>query len=153
MLKADIIFYVACGCALIALLAIFGWKWSEAGREDASPTRVGVAGQFMELKSRAIAELREGLTTENYRRMKNGISRLHEVSVAASWFLPDEQYGDSGDNFREILNQIRQEVDERDLPSAKKTFTELTDSCIACHQREGNVPLDNDLQASGTSRD
>ena len=139
--RSDIVYIAASVCAVAMIIGIFAWSWRAVTRHDAAPAGHGLRTQLMQMKTRAMAELRDGLATENYEKLEEGIDRLREVNDAASWYLSDDRYGEAGSDFRRILEQFGGDVQGRQLSRAKRSFEELTASCVACHRGESNVPL------------
>jgi hypothetical protein len=145
MSKATFAYIAASFGALAVIIVITAWIWRAAGRQDAISSRRGLVGQLMEIKTQAMADLRDGLSAADYRQLGGGISRLREVNAAAGWYLSEEQYGEAGSIFRRTLERFSGDVERRDLSAAKRSFEELTDSCVACHQGVLDMPLDEDL--------
>ena len=94
------------------------------------------AQRFMHVKSQAMAELRAGLASGDFRRMETAVGRLSSTGTAASWYLSEKQYGNAGDVFRQTVAQLGRDLGSRDLNAAKETYRRLNVSCNACHQQE-----------------
>jgi hypothetical protein len=129
------------------IIGIFVWSWRVAARYDATSGRRGLGSQLMEMKTQSMADLRDGLATADFRQMENGIARLRQVNDAASGYLSELRYGEAGATFRQALERFSSDVQSRDLSRAKRSFDELTGSCVACHRGPASVPLDEDLKS------
>ncbi len=140
--------YVAVAAIAVALtIGVVSWVWQAAGRNDASRNRTGLTPQLMRLKSKSMRTMRDGLATSEYLLLEEGVAQLREVNTAAGWYLSDERYGPAGDAFREALERFDDDVERRDLASAKRSFDALTQRCLACHRGTSDVRLDADLAA------
>ena len=135
MKKTDIWLSIAGVVALLVTAGFFGWVWYKAGRKDASRNPAGLAQRFMHVKSQAMAELRAGLASGDFRRMETAVGRLSSTGRAASWYLSEKQYGNAGDVFRQTVDQLGRDLGSRDLNAAKETYRRLNASCNACHQQ------------------
>ena len=135
MKKTDVWLCIASVVALLVTAACFGWVWYKAGRKDASRNPAGLAQRFMHVKSQAMAELRAGLASSDFRRMETAVGRLSSTGTAASWYLSEKQYGNAGDVFRQTVDQLGRDLGSRDLNAAKETYRRLNASCNACHEQ------------------
>ncbi len=137
--------YIVAGlCAIAIIIGMFVWSWRVVTRQDAESGRHGLVTQLMNLKTQAMEDLRDGLATANYRQLEKGVAQLRDVNNVASAYLSDTRYGQAGSDFRRTLEQFARDVQDRQLPSAQRSFDTLAASCVECHQREPNVPLDDD---------
>ncbi len=126
-------------------IGLTAWIWQAAVRQDATPFRRGVGNQLMKMKTQSMADLRDGLATADYSQLEDGIARLRKVNDSASSYMSEDRYGEAGSAFRRALEQFGDNVLNRDLSMAKRSFQELASSCVACHRNASIIQLDDDL--------
>ena len=146
VLKVRFVYLAASVCAFAMIIGVSAWIWQVAGRQDEAPSRRGVVSQLMKIKTQSMVDLRDGLATADYRQLEDGVARLRKVNDAASWYLSEGGYGEAGSAFRRALEQFGDDVRSRELSMAKRSFEELTTSCVACHRSAPIIQLDDDLK-------
>ena len=136
MTRTGIWLCVASAVVLLVVAALFGWIWSIAGRKDASRGPTVLAQRFMHVKSQAMEDIRAGLDHGDFSRLATGVGRLNAAGTAARWYLSERQYGNSGDVYRQTVEQLSRDVGSRDLTAAKEAYVRLNASCNACHEQK-----------------
>jgi hypothetical protein len=82
--------------------------------------------RFRDIKQQSTVESRDGMATQDHRRMEQAIARLRKLSTAASSHLPEKQYGHGGDGFRQTVDQLSRDVASRNLTKTQETVARLT---------------------------
>ena len=99
----------------------------------------------MRRKSAAAIQIRDGVTSGNFRRAGRGVAELRQISVACNWYLPDDQYTALSEDFRNALNLLDVAVSEQDASELPEAYRRLIESCTSCHQQAELSQIDLDL--------
>jgi hypothetical protein len=136
----------ATGVLLLLLAAVLScyWLWSWAGSLDSGVKRDGLAAQFMQRKTAATLEIRDGLAEGSFRRAERGASKLRQIGEASAWFLPAAQYGALSDDFRDALNSLDEALPKRESTRLQNAYADLIRSCIDCHRQASRYQIDPD---------
>jgi hypothetical protein len=87
-------------------------------------------------------QIRDGVTSGDFRRAGRGATELRRISVACNWYLPDDQYTALSDDFRTALNLLDVAVSERDATGLPEAYGRLIESCTRCHQQATSSQID-----------
>ena len=90
---------------------------------------------FMRMKLEASNKVLEGLTTEDFRLVREGASTLHKMSSAEKWRVSnDVLYRQYSAEFNREAERLLERANERNLDGATLAWMECTMSCVRCHK-------------------
>ena len=118
------------------------WLWSLSTSLDSGDEPGGLTDQFMQRKSVAASQIRDGVSSGSFRRAERGVSELRRISEACNWFLPDDQYSALSDDFRNALNLLDVAVSGQNAIELAEAYTQLIQSCTRCHQQATSSKID-----------
>jgi hypothetical protein len=124
------------------LVAVSVWLWSLSTSLDSGDHRGGLTDQFMQRKSDAASQIRDGVSSGSFRRAGRGVSELRRISEACNWFLPNDQYSALSDDFRNALNLLDVAVSRQNATELAEAYTQLIGSCTRCHQQATSSQID-----------
>jgi cytochrome c556 len=127
---------------LASVALLFVWLWSLTGRLDGDAARQGLTSQFMQRKTAALLEIRDGSEAGDLGRAKQGAAQLRRISEAASSYLPDQGYNALRGDFADALAVLDAAVRDRDLVRLKAAYAKLAESCLECHRRATKTRID-----------
>ncbi len=130
---------------LVAIALLFVWLWSQTGSFDLQGRRDGLTARLMQRKTVAAMDIRDAVAAEDYSRVARGVAELRRISKASASFLKDARYAAQSDDFRTALDRLDSLVTDRQADGLRDAYTELTDSCVTCHQQAIQSPIDPTL--------
>lgn len=90
---------------------------------------------FMRVKLEASGKILEGLAVEDYALVKEGATKLHEMSTAEKWRVTnDALYRNFSDEFQRVTRELVEAAGEENLDRAALKWMDATMSCIECHR-------------------
>ena len=138
---------ITSGILLLGGLVFFCfWLWSLSESSDESGQGQGLRDQLMRRKLAAAIQIRDGVTSGNFRRAGRGVAELRHISVTCNWYLPDDQYAAFSEDFRNALNLLDVVVSKRDASELPEAYRRLIGSCTRCHQQATISQIDLGLK-------
>jgi hypothetical protein len=122
------------------------WLWSLSTSLDSGDGRGGLMDQFMERKSAAASQIRDGVSSGSFRRAGRGVSELRRISEACNWFLPGDKYSALSDDFRNALDLVDLAVSRKNAIGLAEAYSQLIGSCTRCHQQATSSQIDLGLK-------
>lgn len=114
-------------------VSTFGLWYACRADEPLSPK--GSVKPFMRMKLEASNKVLEGLTTEDFRLVREGASTLHKMSSAEKWRVSnDVLYRQYSAEFNREAERLLERANERNLDGATLAWMECTMSCVRCHK-------------------
>ncbi|HCS54346.1 hypothetical protein [uncultured Rubinisphaera sp.] len=90
---------------------------------------------FMIAKLKASVDILEGLTTENYPLIKDGATKLNQMSTAEKWrYSNDALYRQFSSEFQRTTQDLIEAADEKNLDKSALKWMDVTVKCIECHR-------------------
>ncbi|MCG6156521.1 hypothetical protein [Rubinisphaera margarita] len=90
---------------------------------------------FMREKLKASTDILEGLTTEDFRLIGNGASRLYKMSTVEKWnYSNDAMYRQFSSEFQRVTHDLIKASDDRSLDRSALKWIDVTMKCIECHR-------------------
>ena len=127
---------------LFGVLAVFTtavWLTCRA----AEPVEVGPGIRpFMRMKLEASSKILEGLTTEDFQKIREGADTLHKMSAAEKWRVSnDVLYRQYSAEFNHEAERLLEKANARNLDGATLAWVECTMSCVHCHKHARAMKL------------
>jgi hypothetical protein len=97
---------------------------------------------FMRVKLEASSKILEGLTTENFRMIREGAETLHKMSAAEKWRVSnDVLYRQYSTEFNHQAETLLEKANARNLDGATLAWVECTMSCVRCHNHARAIKI------------
>jgi cytochrome c556 len=120
---------------IVAAIAVSTLGLWYACRADEPPSPKGSVRPFMRMKLEASNKILEGLTTEDFRQVRDGAQTLHKMSSAEKWRVSnDVLYRQYSAEFNRDAERLLEKANERNLDGATLAWVECTMSCVRCHK-------------------
>jgi hypothetical protein len=127
------------GVAVCGALACGTWL---ACRADERPHIEGSLRIFMRTKLDASSKILEGLTTEDFQKIREGAETLHKMSSAEKWRVTnDVLYRQYSSQFNKDAEKLLEKANERNLDGATLAWVECTMSCVRCHNHARAIKI------------
>ncbi len=99
---------------------------------------------LMQQKLTHAQSLLEGLALEDYSSIAEHARALHQISVEADWAgIPNRDYSQYGDKFRDAASKTEKAAEEGNLDSAAWQYMQLVVTCVECHKAvRGQAPAE-----------
>jgi len=132
------------GMAVFVALAAGGWLVSPA--EEQQPKGENKVNNdvrvFMRMKLDASSKILEGLTTEDFRLVRDGAKTLRQMSSAEKWRVSnDPLYRQYSLEFTRHAEKLDEQGNARNLDGATLAWVECTMSCIRCHSHARAIKI------------
>jgi hypothetical protein len=89
---------------------------------------------FMRTKLMYSQNIMEGLTTRNFKLIKQGAEEINTITKATGWLVADtKEYAHYSEDLRDIADKIAKAADEKNLDAAAMRYFQMTANCIDCH--------------------
>jgi cytochrome c556 len=97
---------------------------------------------FMRVKLEASTKILEGLTTEDFQKIREGAETLHKMSSAEKWRVTnDVLYRQYSVQFSKDAEKLLEKANERNLDGATLAWVECTMSCVRCHNHARAIKI------------
>jgi hypothetical protein len=130
------------GCAAVA-------AWQVAGADDQGKGKPQAVGQppavqlpnrkqIMDDKLKYTQQVLTGLSLNDREKIKTAAEKLVALSQIAEWLNADktDEYQFQMTLFRRAARTIGRKVEEKNIDGVMLAYTELTLTCLKCHQHE-----------------
>ncbi len=109
----------------------------------AEPVEVGPGIRpFMRMKLEASSKILEGLTTEDFQKIREGADTLHKMSAAEKWRVSnDVLYRQYSAEFNHEAETLLEKANAQNLDGATLAWVECTMSCVHCHKHARAIKL------------
>lgn len=146
----QLIFSVFCLTALIGATALLVHA-AEPPKEDREPKVVEdskkAVAKFMRAKLHNSQSVLEGLTTEDFEKIKGGAQRMIIMAKAAEWnSFGGEVYARDTATFVDSAQELIKNADDKNLDGATLSYVKLTMNCMACHKHLKGVKVASNLR-------
>ncbi len=99
-----------------------------------TPTHSTKLTPLMLMKLEKSKEILEGLTLEDFDKIKSNADMLKMLSLESGWnVIQTEEYGAQSTDFRRAAELIAKAADEKDIHRATLGYVALTVRCVECH--------------------
>lgn len=89
----------------------------------------------MQRKLSHAQKLIEGLSTEDFGKIREGADGLIECIKDASWRINDtDKYLAHSDSFRRSVENLQKAANDKKLDTAALAYVDITLSCVRCHR-------------------
>lgn len=90
---------------------------------------------FMRLKLTASSMILEGLSVEDFGLIKQGASKLNEMSTTEKWRVSnDALYRNFSGDFQRVTKDLVKAAEDENLDRAALKWVDATMGCIECHR-------------------
>ena len=155
ILTAGIVLFLGAGYLLYAEAAKEGNKPSKRQqpentisvsqkKADKKPDQDLQLRQFMRLKLQASNQIREGLVTENFKKISDGAAQLGKMSAAEKWRASnDPMYLQHSGDFRRMVDKLKKKAADDNLEACALVWLDVTMSCLECHEFVRSILIAN----------
>jgi cytochrome c556 len=113
-----------------------------ACRADERPHVEGSLRAFMRAKLEASSKILEGLTTEDFQKIREGAQTLQKMSAAEKWRVTnDVLYRQYSAEFHKDAEKLLEKANDRNLDGATLAWVECTMSCVRCHNHARAIKI------------
>lgn len=129
------------GLAAVAVgLGVYFGLQPALAKDDAQEAQESL----MQQKLTHAQSLLEGLALEDYTSIADEAKALHQISIEADWAgIPNRDYSQYGDKFREAASKVEKAAEESNLDSAAWHYMQVVVTCVECHKAvRGQVPAE-----------
>jgi len=121
-----------------------------AGDDEKEPKVVEdskkAVAKFMRAKLHNSQSVLEGLTTEDFEKIKTGAQRMIVMAKAAEWnSFGGEVYARDTAAFVDSAQELIKNADDKNLDGATLSYVQLTMNCMACHKHLKGVQVASDV--------
>lgn len=101
-------------------------------------------GSLMQQKLSHAQALLEGLALEDFESIATHAQALQQISLQADWAgIPNKDYGEYGNKFREAASKTEKAATEGNLDSAAWQYMQVVVTCVECHKAvRGQTPAE-----------
>jgi hypothetical protein len=136
---------ILCVAALVGFTALFSRASDPPKKKDeskpAEESKSAVA-KFMRAKLHNSQDVLEGLTTEDYEKIKAGAQRMIIMAKAAEWnSYGGEVYARDTAIFVDSAQELVNHAKGKNLDGATLSYVQLTMNCMACHKHLKGVKV------------
>jgi hypothetical protein len=89
--------------------------------------------KMMHRKTRAMAEISDGLVRGDLRRVESSAEDMRRIGQTLDWHLSSPLYENNNEIFRDSTHELIEAARQRDHTAAKESALQLERSCIECH--------------------
>lgn len=93
---------------------------------------------FMKMKLEYSKNLLEGLTVEDFDKIKANAKALKAMSQAAEWEVPEipnvQEYLTYSADFQRLCDELVRASDRKSIDGTTLNYVQLTVNCVKCHQ-------------------
>ena len=90
---------------------------------------------FMRSKLMYSQNIFEGLTTGDFRQIKNNVEQLRAVTAGAAWVTIDnDQYRKLTDEFNTTTKRLMEAAETGNIDAMALRYYQMSTSCIDCHK-------------------
>lgn len=143
----------------IVLLLIGGFSFTSSGLQDpqdedkqkdddtivlprSGPDAIA-RSDFMRTKLMHSQNIFEGLTTGNFKLIKEGIAEVKMVTEAAEWIkIDNENYQKLEEDFKTSIQRLSEAAKSGNLEATALRYYQMSTSCIDCHKHIRIVKYD-----------
>ena len=100
---------------------------------DGIPATSTFKEQMMHRKSRAMAQISDGLVRGDLRRVEASAEHMWEIGQALNWYMSSDLYENHEEIFHDSTNELIEAARQGDHAAAKESALRLERSCIDCH--------------------
>lgn len=99
---------------------------------------------LMQQKLSHAQALLEGLALEDFESIATHAQALQQISLEADWAgIPNKDYGEYGNKFREAASKTEKAATEGNLDSAAWQYMQVVVTCVECHKAvRGQAPAE-----------
>ncbi len=99
---------------------------------------------LMQQKLSHAQALLEGLALEDFESIATHAQALQQISLQADWAgVPNKDYGEYGNKFREAASKTEKAATEGNLDSAAWQYMQVVVTCVECHKAvRGQAPAE-----------
>jgi hypothetical protein len=127
------------GITVCAAFAFCTWL---ACRADERPHVEASLRVFMRAKLEASSKILEGLTTEDFQKIREGAETLQKMSAAEKWRVTnDVLYRQYSAAFHKDAEKLLEKANDRNLDGATLAWVECTMSCVRCHNHARAIKI------------
>lgn len=95
---------------------------------------------FMRTKLVYTQNVFRGLTTGDFKLIKEGIREVSEITKGEAWVaLDDDQYRKLTEEFKTTIKRLSEAAESGNLEATSLRFYNMSTSCIDCHQHIRNA--------------
>jgi len=122
----------ALGCVLFGVLMtlVIRGLW----QLENTPVAGSFKEEMMHRKTRAMAEILEGLVREDLPSVEASAERMRGIGQKVQWYLSSSRYEDNDGVFRDSTHELIEASRRGDYADAKESALRLEMSCIRCHE-------------------
>jgi cytochrome c556 len=125
--------------AILPILAMGIWLSCHA---DEPVNRARGVRPFMRMKLEASSKILEGLTTEDFKMIREGAETLQNMSAAEKWRVSnDVLYRQYSAEFNREAKRLLEQANARNLDGATLAWVECTMSCVRCHNHARAIKI------------
>lgn len=141
---------VLCVAALAGFSAFLS-QAADAPKKTEAPKSVeepkNAVRTFMRGKLHNAQSVLEGLTTEDFEKIKAGAQRMIIMAKAAEWnSYPGEVYARDTAAFVDSAQELIKNAQDKNIDGATLSYVQLTMNCMACHKHSKGVKVAADLR-------
>ena len=127
--------------ALLGVLAFFATgMWLACPADQPVKVQSGVR-PFMRMKLEASSNILEGLTTEDFRMIREGAETLHKMSGAEKCASAMTCSTGSIAEFNHEAERLLDQANHRNLDGATLAWVECSMSCVRCHKHVRTIKI------------
>jgi cytochrome c556 len=121
---------------VLIILAVIGCIMLAGAADDAAQARRQAKQQFMRDKLTCSQGIVEGLVLERYDLIKTNAAIIRNMNLTNAFLaLKNSLYLQDIANFQAKVDALTNAVAEKDLDKATAAYSEMVNSCVACHKQ------------------
>ena len=111
-------------------------KTADEPKKKSEPTKDGQkVSELMRRKLESSKKVLEGLTTNDFDKIRKGADDLMMISKSVEWrALKSPDYELHSNEFRRKIEHLLKSAKDKNLDGATLAYTELTLACVRCHK-------------------
>lgn len=120
-------------CALVLTTLSFAVGETPVDNNDDGP-RATKLTPLMQMKLDKSKAILEGLTLEDFDKIKSSARSLHLLSTESGWsVIQTQEYADQSRDFQRAANLVAEAADAKDIHRATLGYVAMTVRCVECH--------------------